>query len=570
MYVQYFQLILKIINSLNPRTLRYPNKSVLVFILFAISVLDSIGQSQYRLTTSNSTPSCYFFETNATQLVGTDNFIFKASINNQDSLPIPAKAQMGCIIEPRNPRWVLIKVLSGSQLTFNIASNNNLDIDAAIWGPVTGQDISNTCDALNSFPLDCQYDTLSPVLNLSNAIVNNYYLLMVSNFANDNTEVSIGQPIGGVVKYYYYCPENIQLNTSLSGGQNQYAKNTIKLGGNISSQSNVQAFSGNAIELLPGFSSGEGVVFESKIQDCNLVQGTYVTPTNVIPCESFDNHTTASPHLYANTLQNELVGTVYAKNRPQYRIGNQWFDMKKLGKDKKNDRYLWFYRHPFTVPNNVSLRTGPNCPHYDDVRYSQVQSYLGTEDTPLPNLEPVTTFLDIDSPFYLSTNITESGSYQRIEALYLKYDVNSDLNYSINGGSFRFNVEKFDGFEPFSNRHLRVARIGQNDAPKDFIIDFRINRDAALDRYIVTRNTAGGHFAVNTTFTRLADSTVYVTTFQGDMDTQMKLGPYEPTELFGCTFYLGKLPEGTYYFPLTSRKEEVVLDEQIMVRVRYN
>jgi hypothetical protein len=523
-----------------------------------------------RILAQSQSPACHYFETNLSQLVGTDNFKYTASTENVDSLLIPKNAQMACVIDPRNPRWVLAKILSGTDLQFTISSSLNNDIDAAIWGPISNQNISNTCEILQSYPLDCEYDTLASTLEINNVVANDYYLIMICNFSNDSTEINIGQPNGGSVKYFYYCPENIQLNTSLSGGQNQYAKNTIKLATSINAQANIQAYSGNSIELLPGFQSSLGVVFESKIQDCNIVNIPYAQPALSIPCESFGNHTSASPHLYANTRQNELVGTVYAQNRPQYRVGSEWYNMKKLGLGEKNNRFLWYYRHPFTLANNTSLRSGPECPHYDDVRYSFPQTYLGTEDTPLPTLTPVTTYLDIDSPFYFSTNIVDNQSFQRIEAIYLKYDVPTKLNYAINGADFKFNVEQFDGFEPFSNRHLRVSRIAQNDAPKDFILDFRIDRTAPLDRYIVTRNTAGGHFAANTTITRLADSTVYVTTFQGDMDTKMKLGPYQPTELFGCTFYLGKLPEGTYYFPLTSRKEEIVLDEQIMVRVRYN
>lgn len=534
-------------------------------VLFAFTT-----QAQSSIATTSEVPACHFFESNSLNLIGTDNFSFEAMIDNSDTIPLPNGAQMGCILKAENPKWVLVKILSGDSLNFVVSNTAGKDVDAAMWGPILNQDINNACEILSSFPFSCDANTSDPHLVVTDCQVGDYFLLLITNFANFENEISIGQPSGGSVKYHYYCPENIKLDDPLSGEQLQYAKNSISLRSELSTSTKLQAFSGNSIELLPGFESGDNVVFESKIQVCNLDSTSYSPPIVPVVCESFDNHTSASPHLYANTLQNELVGTVFAKTRPQYRVGSEWFDMEKLGLDRQGERYLWYYRHPFSIANNTALRTGPTCPHYDDIRYSAPQAYLGTEDTPLPNLPAVQSYLDIDSPFYLSTNIVPNQSFQRMEAIYLKYDVNANLNYSINGGSFKFNVEKFDGYEPFSNRHLRVARIAQNDAPKDFILDFRINRETALDRYIVTRNSAGGHFAVNTTITRLADSTVYVTTFQGDMDTPMKLGPYEPTELFGCTFYLGKLPEGTYYFPLTSRKEEVVLDEQVMVRVRYN
>ncbi len=519
-------------------------------------------------TSDTCSVACNLFDKNRGLLVATENINFQGITNNAVCFQSPVGFEPGCLLNFNNQSWFLVRILNGKNLSFQINNSNITDIDAAIWGPIAEQDLDNSCQALSLFPKDCDYSAQAPILHLDDANTGEYYLLLITNFDNLPTEIQIEQPSGGNVVYSYFCPEQIQLNSSISSNQYMSALNELELSTNLGDSIRFKAFSGNTIELLPGFSTEDNVVFEAGIETCLNVSQNYTAPTSNITCESYQNHTYNIPHLYANKLTNEYVGTVYSKTQPEVLTNLQpWNDMVKIGKEKDSDRYLWAYRQTYVSPFKVYLRTQEGCPTNSDVRMTEIFNYMGREDTSLPNIAPVTNVAHINTPFHVSCDLKINNTTYPTYSMYLK-DSLPNLRYRINGVGWKFNAIQGPIFEEFSGRYFNVTKLPEFTSGKDFYLDLSIDGGVSIDRYLVTRNSCGGHFGVTTVFCRLADSTVFVHTFQGDINTPMKLGNYESGE-FGNGFYLGQMQPGEYTMPLTSTKGEYVLDPEIFIRVRY-
>ncbi|MGR3810394.1 3-coathanger stack domain-containing protein [Jiulongibacter sp. NS-SX5] len=521
------------------------------------------------VSTDTCEVTCNLFGANIENLITTENLNFEAPVESPSCENHPSNFEPGCLLSYHNQKWLLVKVVSGKDLNFTITNSANTDIDAAFWGPLAENDVKKACDVLTDFPVSCDYSAGNPQLSLDSVSSGQYYILLVSNFDNLETTIQLKQPTGGEVKYIYLCPSDIVLNSPITGNQNQYAVKSVSLSSGVSDSSSFVAHSGNSISLLPGFSTSESVIFEAEIQACLNTTESYVPEGSEIVCEDFSNHTGTIPHLYANKKQNELIGTVFAKTQPFYSSDREtWKPMVKIGKDEEGDRYWWAYREPYEDWVFMKLRSAKECPYYSDTRATYPFSYIGEEDSSPHTLHDTTfTSFDINSPFHISTDIADHRPNYDVYTMYLRPGLHQ-LMYRINEKSWRGNTEEHEIYEEYNDRYVSVTKINGFTAPKDFYIDFTLDGGDTFDRYYVTRNSAGGHFSVTSTFTRVEDSTVRVHTYQGDINVSMKLGETVSNEIFGNCFNLGQLPVGDYHMPLTSLKGEYTLDEDVLVRVR--
>lgn len=125
----------------------------------------------------------------------------------------------GCLGTQPNPVWYFLKIATSGPLTINIASSCG-DVDYAAWGPFA----TLTCDPANlttsgnfmyedigastewevdAFLLpsgnmiDCSYDiSATEVLTIPNAIIGQYYLVMITNYANCSGNITFNQTSG--------------------------------------------------------------------------------------------------------------------------------------------------------------------------------------------------------------------------------------------------------------------------------------------------------------------------------------------------------------------------------------
>ncbi len=513
--------------------------------------------------------ACNLFSINRAELIATDNLDFQAVINEEECYSVPSGFQPGCLLEFRNQKWFLIRVVSGDTLNFHITNSNNYDIDAAIWGPIEAKDLNNSCAALTIFPHSCDYSFDHVNLNIFNPQQDDFYLLAVTNFSNAETEINLKQPEGGKVVFSYFCPDNISLNTPLFGNQKQNATNELKMSSILGDSVQIKAFGGHTVELLPGFSTEDKVVFEARIQTCLNTSENYTAPSENIICEDFSNHNLNTPHLYANKNANELVGTVFARTQPEYSAyDNVWKKMEKVGEDTGADRYWWAYREPYIFYSTVKLRSGAGCPTFTDTRTTYPYNYQGTEDTPIASIPPITSYANIQSPFYISSDLNIQKTRYDTYSMYLRSGL-PNLQYRIEGGYWRNGAEDLTYYEPYNQREVHVTKIPSFTSTKDFYIDFTQDGGLTADRYLVTRNTCGGHFGNTTVFNRVADSTVYVHTYQADINVKMKLGDQPSNTIFGSCFFMGKMVPGVYEKPLSSLKNEYILDDKIYLRIKF-
>lgn len=127
---------------------------------------------------------------------------FPAGVNTPNAESGP---NYGCLSSQPNPAWYYIRIDQTGDIEFTLQPTPQNDIDFALWGPYT--DLSNACDNLTAdcdglfnpcinFPsgnlVDCSFDAqATETVSIPNGQVGEYYILLITNFSNDPTEISI-------------------------------------------------------------------------------------------------------------------------------------------------------------------------------------------------------------------------------------------------------------------------------------------------------------------------------------------------------------------------------------------
>ena len=150
----------------------------LTVILFA----SFMANSQYNTTCENADPFC----------LGTTYTSATGGISEPGN-------DYGCLSTQPNPSWYFLKTSNSGQIDLLLSAPN--DIDFIIYGPFASHaDILNNCGTLgdvNSPIVDCSY---SGTNNETPSITSNgsgeYYLLLVTNYANSVQDISLTQSSG--------------------------------------------------------------------------------------------------------------------------------------------------------------------------------------------------------------------------------------------------------------------------------------------------------------------------------------------------------------------------------------
>lgn len=148
-----------------------------------------------------------------------------------NTVGIPDNTQIACLGSIPNPTFFTLKVEESGNLVYNILQNDSfdvvgnpigqsLDVDFVAWGPFSSADSCDeisytdclTCpnNTLNPafYPfgniVDCSYDSsFTETLTINNAIVGQYYKVLITNFSNDIgyirfLQTNFGEPNSGV------------------------------------------------------------------------------------------------------------------------------------------------------------------------------------------------------------------------------------------------------------------------------------------------------------------------------------------------------------------------------------
>ena len=114
-----------------------------------------------------------------------------------NTISIPSTGPSGCLTTKPNPTWFYLPISSSGTINLvitqgnNAPSYNNLDVDYIVYGPFTSGTPSCNLVGPNNI-VSCSYSAASTEYPfIPNAQAGQYYLMMVTNFSNQNGFVTI-------------------------------------------------------------------------------------------------------------------------------------------------------------------------------------------------------------------------------------------------------------------------------------------------------------------------------------------------------------------------------------------
>jgi hypothetical protein len=147
---------------------------------------------------------------------------YPASINSQSEF----EGGICCLGSTPNPAWYYMRVEEAGSIDILISSG--FDVDFMCWGPFYQYQIQNgVCDLVldpeqdcisqgSSIYVDCSYSGSSTeICNIPNAQVGEYYMLLITNFSNQITNINFVQANGsGSTDCNLICDIEVQLNNT--------------------------------------------------------------------------------------------------------------------------------------------------------------------------------------------------------------------------------------------------------------------------------------------------------------------------------------------------------------------
>lgn len=105
----------------------------------------------------------------------------------------------GCLLTQPNPAWYYMQILNPGDLHITISQSSGgsgTDVDFICWGPFSSQ--SGNCGSLTAGnTVDCSYSTsATEVCDITGAVTGQYYLLLLTNYANVPGVITFHQTSG--------------------------------------------------------------------------------------------------------------------------------------------------------------------------------------------------------------------------------------------------------------------------------------------------------------------------------------------------------------------------------------
>lgn len=124
---------------------------------------------------------------------GTSGGSFPATVNGPAAESGP---NYGCLGTQPNPAWYFLQISQSGNLDILIAGSANQDVDFICWGPFNS--LAGICNSLTASSIvDCSYSS-SPTetLNIVGAIAGQYYMVLITNYANVTQNILFTQTAG--------------------------------------------------------------------------------------------------------------------------------------------------------------------------------------------------------------------------------------------------------------------------------------------------------------------------------------------------------------------------------------
>ena len=156
--------------------------------------------ASFDVTCATPTPAGCLSPDNVTPICTDVPVSFAAGVNETAASIANPNVNYGCLTTSPNPAWYYLQINASGTLSFDISNSNALDVDWAAWGPfVDVADINTSCAsgaAPFAAPIACDYTT-SPlgVIDLGTVTSGDVYVVLVTNFSNSPTDVSMSTVI---------------------------------------------------------------------------------------------------------------------------------------------------------------------------------------------------------------------------------------------------------------------------------------------------------------------------------------------------------------------------------------
>ena len=134
------------------------------------------------------------FCSSAVGVCSSSSYSFPAGVNAGTAVSGP---NYGCLKTQPNPAWFFLQMQNSGSMTFTMSSSPSRDIDYVIWGPFTSP-FSACASGLDTTKIvSCSYSTASSETGtIPNGITGEYYILLITNYSNKNTNISFAQTSG--------------------------------------------------------------------------------------------------------------------------------------------------------------------------------------------------------------------------------------------------------------------------------------------------------------------------------------------------------------------------------------
>jgi len=281
-------------------------KQTATLFLFLISI--------FALNAQNGNSIC----SNAVQICFENPITYPGTIN---AGPAEVGPNYGCLNTRPNPAWFYFQVGTPGDHQLFITNSENRDLDFIIYGPFATE--NNWCDSLTALnTADCSYaGGATETANFTSVTSGDYYVLMITNFANFATNVSVIQNAGtGTFSCDFVAPCIISSVTATASAcdtlTNQYSvsgqvwsfypptTNTLNVSIGEQSVELSAPFTNPMTFNITGLSSNgatENILATFLANTSCTGSLTYTAPTGCIPCQA--TVTSNSPVCFGDTAR---------------------------------------------------------------------------------------------------------------------------------------------------------------------------------------------------------------------------------------------------------------------------
>ena len=155
---------------------------------------------------------------------------------------VPSVGGYSCLGSQPNPAWYYLQISQSGNLTFNIRQFNTagapIDVDFIAWGPFTTAPTCGTTNLNATTQVGCSYSSAATEnFTITNAIIGQYYMVLMTNFANQAGNISLVQTGGsGATSCDIVCP------LTISGGGVSDCRDNILTANYLNSSTTLSTF----------------------------------------------------------------------------------------------------------------------------------------------------------------------------------------------------------------------------------------------------------------------------------------------------------------------------------------